>query len=320
MFFIIIQFQFKEKFYKQITTILIILMTIQVPTALVKMMIYGRSEWAIGTYAYFGGGMTTILMLFVLSGCLGFYLYEKARFIYLFYLAYFQLFYYACTKRAYPMFAAVIFPFLLWQSGSKNVRKVLPFTPILGVALVAILLMSPELKDALDNPKSVFQWAREYTYQQEGDETSGRIGVIEYVFDILKEKPVNLMLGLGPGLMTEGVDESEESFRNQLPIYYGFTEFSNMSVEYGYVGVIFFLWMIIQVFRMNQRLFKQIRNPYWKSVSFAYKGIWLTCMLSFFYNPVFRLDLSAFFFWFLAAMIFSVGTSSTPIKQEASTS
>ena len=78
MFFIIIQFQFKENFYKQITTILIILMTIQVPTALVKMMIYGRSEWAIGTYAYFGGGMTTILLLFVLSVCLGFYLFKKA--------------------------------------------------------------------------------------------------------------------------------------------------------------------------------------------------------------------------------------------------
>ncbi|MCK4815144.1 hypothetical protein KA005_05180 [bacterium] len=306
LFFIIINLEFNERYFKHIMTVLVILFAIQVPTALVKMLIYGRGEFAIGTYAYFGGGLSTILPLFVLSAVLGFFFYKSGRWNYIFFLVYFQLFYFACPKRAYPMFAFVLFPFLLWQAGRKNWKKILPLTPVIALAMAVLLFMNPDLNSALDNPKGVIDWASSYTYQKDDELTSGRVAVAEYVFNKLHEEPIHLLVGLGPGTMTEGFEQSEEGLRATMPIYYGLTEFSTMSLEYGGVGVLIFLWIIFRLFMVNQRMFHQLSEGYWKAVSFAFKGIWFTCLLAFFYGPVFRLDLSAFIFWFFAAMVSSV--------------
>ena len=47
-------------------------------------------------------------------------------------------------------------------------------------------------------------------------------------------------------------------------------------------------------------------DPFWKSISFGFKGIWLTCLGALFYTTIFRLDIPAFIFWFTAAAIYSM--------------
>jgi hypothetical protein len=303
MYVLIINLRPDEAFFKGIIKVLIGLFAIQVPTALIKMMIYGQGEWAIGTYAVFGGGLSTILPLFVISVSLGFYFYDRPRLWYLGFLIYFQLFYFACPKRAYPMFAMVLFPFLILKTGKRVLKKLLALAPLLAVALVIILYINPDLKAFLDSPKSVVDWATSYTYQKNDEITSGRVAVAELVYQKLKEKPVRFLLGFGPGSMTEGFDERKGLLREELPIYYGWTEFTTMSLEYGFVGIGIFLWMLIMIYRKNHLYFKRMVDPYWKAMAFGYKGIWLSCLLAFFYGPVFRLDISAFLFWFLLAAI-----------------
>jgi len=303
MYILIINFMPEEGFFKKIMMVLVVLFAVQVPTALIKMMIYGQGEWAIGTYAVFGGGLSTILPLFVISMSLGFYFHDRPRMWYLGFLIYFQLFYFACPKRAYPMFAMVLFPFLILKTGRKTLKKLLALTPLVAVAFVIILFVNPDLKAILDSPKEVFNWATTYTYQKNSEVTSGRVAVAELVYNKLKEKPVRFLLGFGPGAMTEGFDQREGLLRKELPIYYGWTEFTTMSLEYGFVGVGVFLWMLVIIYRKNHRFFKKAKDPYWKAVAFGYKGIWLSCLLAYFYGPVFRLDISAFIFWFLLAAV-----------------
>ena len=143
MYVLIINLEPDEAFFKRILMVLIGLFAIQVPTALVKMMIYGQGEWAIGTYAVFGGGLSTILPLFVISVSLGFYFFDRPRLWYLGFLIYFQLFYFACPKRAYPMFAMVLFPFLILKTGKRILKKLLALAPLLAAALVIILYINP---------------------------------------------------------------------------------------------------------------------------------------------------------------------------------
>jgi hypothetical protein len=303
MFFMIVYLDFGKDFFRKMLIVLLVLFIIQVPTALVKMMIYGQGEHAIGTYAFFGGGLSAILPLFVLSVMLGLYFYESSKWRYLVFLGYFQLFYYACPKRAYPMFAFVILPFLLLLSGKQSWKKLLPLSPVVAVFLAMLLYVSPDLRSALDSPGNVVSWATSYTYQKDDEVTSGRVAVVEFVFKMLKEKPIHLLVGLGPGTMTEKLDNPEGGFKEDLPIYYGLTEFSTMSIEYGYGGVLIFLWMLFRLFKALKIRFKNTHDPFWKAMAFSSLGIWFTCLLTYFYSAVFRMDVSAFLFWFFAAMI-----------------
>ncbi len=303
MALLMIHLRFEERFFRQLMTLLVVLFFIQVPTALVKMVIYGRGEWAIGTYAVFGGGLSTILPLFVISMSLGFYFFEQPRLWYLGFLLYFQLFYFACPKRAYPLFALFLLPFLVLKSGYQNVRRMLRLAPVAGIAVLLIFFVNPDLRAVFDSPKSVLNWATSYEYQKSEEVTSGRMAVIELVFQKLKEKPIRFIFGFGPGTMTEGFEGQHGKLRRELPIYYGWTEFTTMSLEYGFAGTALFLWMLVLLYKANHRLFSGLKDSYWRAVSFGFKGIWVSCLLTYFYGPVFRLDVSAFIFWFLVAAL-----------------
>ena len=323
MFFLVVNLRFEESFFKRIVSILVVLFIVQVPVALIKMAIYGQGEYAIGTYAYFGGGLSAVLPLLVMSVALGFYLFERPRVHYLLFVVFFQLFYYACPKRAYLLFVVLLVPFLAWQAGLGRLKKFLPLTPLFGIGLVALFLFNPTLNTVFDNPHGAIDWASSYTYQHQvssdDDEvvTSGRVAVAELAYGILKENFVQLWLGFGPGTMTESFDAVEGHLRQKLPIYYGLTEFVTMSLEYGLGGVLLFLWMLFRLFRVNQRFFRTTADGYWKALSFGFKGIWFSCLMAFFYGPVFRLDVTGFLFWFLAAAIHSVSLQNRKVESGA---
>jgi len=306
LFYVIQYLHFDNAFFKRLIYLLIFLFAIQVPTAIIKMFIYGQGEHAIGTYAYFGGGLTAILPVIVISIALGFYFFYKSNIRYLIFVLYFQLFYIACPKRMYPFFAIVVFIYLIKISGLRKLKKLLPFSPVLVLVLGLLFYASPELRTIFDNPKSIVDWSTSYTYQKNDEQTSGRMAVAELVFNTLKRNPVNFAFGFGPGTVTESFDSVKGQVRQELNIYYGWTEFSMMALEYGFVGVILFLWILYTIMRQNTKYFKNSEDPFWKSISFGYRGICILYFMAFFYTTIFRLDVSAYLFWLLASIIYKI--------------
>lgn len=308
LFYIIQYLHFDQDFFKKLIRVLIFLFAIQVPTAIIKMFIYGQGEHAIGTYAYFGGGLTAVLPVVVFSIALGLYFYYKSNIRYLIFVLYFQLFYIACPKRMYPFFAIVVFIYLIKISGLSKLKKLLPFAPVLVLVLALLFYASPELRTVFNNPKSIVDWSTSYTYQKNDDQTSGRMAVAELVYDTLKQNPINFAFGFGPGTVTESFDSVQGKVRQKLNIYYGWTEFAMMALEYGFVGVILFLWILFTIYRKNKKFFAETEDPFWKAISFGYRGIILLYLLAFFYTTIFRLDVSAYLFWLLASFIYKIKT------------
>lgn len=306
MFFLIIQLEFEESFFRKMSILLFALITIQVPTSLVKAMIYGRGEYAIGTYAYFGGGLSALLPLFVLSMAVGFFFFGKKPNRAVIFLLYFQGFYYACPKRFYPLFAIPLLLYLGVKGGIAHVKRIIPLVPVFLLVIVFLFAFSTELKTAFDNPMNVVNWASRYTYQKDEYQSTGRAAVAEVALDMLRREPVHLAFGFGPGVMTESFEAVEGEMRKKLPIGYGITEFIIMSLEYGLIGVGIFLWMIVKIYRKCNHIHTDLQDHYWKAISFGFLGICVTCFCSFFYTNVFRSDLSAFLFWFIAAVLITI--------------
>ena len=59
MFYILVNLDFDENFFKRMITVLSFLLVIQVPVAFIKFLRYGQMEASIGTYGSFGGGLST---------------------------------------------------------------------------------------------------------------------------------------------------------------------------------------------------------------------------------------------------------------------
>ena len=270
------------------------------------MLIYGKGEEAIGTYARFGAALSAILPLFVNAVCLGFYLFYKRKPRFISFFLYFQLFYFACPKRIYPIFAIITIAYLILISGKQNIKKFVPLTPLLILFITIILYINPNLNLLLSNPKRALDWVTSYTYQKTEDVTSGRVAVAELAFQKIMDSPHHLLFGYGPGTMTEGFQSNKDSIYRSLSIYYGLTEFTIMLLEYGIIGVMLFFYLLIRIYKVTHKFFMTIDEPYWKAIAFGYKGIWMACLLAYFYTPIFRLDLSAFIFWFGISTIYVI--------------
>jgi len=307
MFFVIINLNPDERFFKRMIFTLIVLLLIQIPVALVKLTIYGQGEWAIGTYGVHIGTYSTILPLVAISIFLGFFVHEKPRLRYIIVLLLFFVFSIIGGKRAFVFLAVLLYLFLFWQSGKKNFAKLSILAPVVMVGVLACIYFIPSLNPALKNPRHLMDFSVSYStaYSVETGKSIGRASTLVEAYKVSTENPVNFLLGFGPGSMAESyIKEFEGKRRNELPMWYGLSQWIKMSLEYGWVGALLFLWLFIPLFRANRRFFSSTTDRYWKAISFGFNGILFTYLMGFFYAVVFRLDLSAFIFWFFAATIY----------------
>ena len=307
MYVLLINLNPDERFFKRMINIFIILLLIQVPVALVKMQIYGQGESAIGTYAVHGGIPSTILPLIAISIFLGFFLFEKPRFRYIFLSLCFVLFSIIGGKRAFPFFGTLLFLFLFWQTGKRNFAKISFVAPFLMAGFLASIYFVPSLNPTFKDPHYLLDYSFSYSsaHSAETGKALGRTSAFVAAFEVAKENPANFLLGFGPGCLARSQFKKYESdIRYSLPISYGQSQWVTMSLEYGWVGALLFLWLFVPLFRINQRFFQTTNDKYWKSISFGYKGILFTYSLGFFYAVVFRGDLLSFIFWFFSAAIY----------------
>ena len=307
MFFLVVNLNPDEQFFKRMIRILIILLLIQVPVSLVKLKIYGQGESAIGTYAGYGGVPSTMLPLIAISIFLGFFLFEKPRLQYIFASLSFVLFSIIGGKRAFAFFLFLLLLFLLWQSGKKNLIKLSFVAPFFIVGVLACVYFIPTLNPAFKNPHYLLDYIISYeTSRTETGKAGGRTAAIITAYNVAKENPSHFLLGYGPGCLAQSYFISFESSL-VFPFAYGQSQWVTMSLEYGWVGTLLFLWLFIPLFKVNHRFFQVMNDKYWKAISFGFKGILFTYLMGFFYAVVFRDDMLAFIFWFFAATIYCMG-------------
>lgn len=313
MFYILVSINLQTKTLKKMMGVLIFLFIIQVPVAYFKYTIYGQNEFAVGTYTHFGGGLSTILPLFAISLFTGMYLYYKSHIKYLFYILGFLFFPIFAGKRGFLFFGILLLLFLIWQSKEKLRRKLVPISLIIIFGLFASIIFVPTWRNVLDNPRFMYDYTISYTYQRDlHGSAGGRMSAIQETYQNLEQDPLNFLIGKGPGSTIKSFfpGYSRKGVSMPVNISYGFTHLVSTVIDYGYLGfILYFLFPIILLFKANRSFFRNIKNKFWQAMSFGFGGILFSSLLiGLFYWELFRVDVSAFVFWFFAAAVYSVNS------------
>lgn len=313
MFFLLMNLDIKEAALKRLLNVFLILLVIQVPVAFGKFLVYGQSEASVGTYAGKGGATSAILPVIAISIFAGFYLHEKSRISYILGIAGYVFFSIMAGKRGFIIYGFALILFLLFKIRGRLRRKLLP---IMGICLCGFMLciyLVPWLKPALDDPRYLLEYYSAYETQRDAEgKAGGRMSAIEDAYNALKKHPAYFLIGYGPGSTIKSFFKSfsaRDSGDAPIDTVYGHTHLVTTAVEYGYVGfIIYFLWPLFLLYRMNSRFYRGVNDVYWKSISFAFSGIIFSYLLiGIFYWELLRRDVEAFIFWLLAAVIYGVG-------------
>ncbi|WDP90543.1 MAG: hypothetical protein HUN04_12920 [Desulfobacter sp.] len=292
---------------KKVNTLIIVIFLIQIPASIVKLVIYGQGEQAVGTYAMNDGAAPVIITLVSIGFAMAFYFYYKPRWRYILAAFAFISLSLIGEKRAIIFFLPLLVMFTIFCGlmDAQTIKRTVPnfkFKLVLVSVLMVVLttIGAARLMRTL-NPESkvggsidfnhIIIYAKDYTTYRDPNSkryTAGRFSSTKQVISVLYQKgPGRLVFGYGPGSYGKS-RFADKRKRLNSPVFkdifikYGLTCFNFTLIEYGYAGgFIYFLFLIF----INAHLYKNWRlshEPYWKAVSFGtflsgfvYASIWL---------------------------------------------
>ena len=140
-------------------------------------------------------------------------------------------------------------------------------------------------------------------FRKEG--TYGRFQVIKVSNQLLTKNIANFLIGFGPGNASESFfDEYKGKWEKQYQgRKIGGIQLTAIILEFGYLGLVLFLYMFYRLLRMNNFLYNNTQSEFWKSIAIGYNGMVFTYIAGMFYNPVWFYDVLAFTFWFVSAAL-----------------
>lgn len=314
LFLAVINLDFEEKSVTLINKIIIFLFIIQIPTAVVKMFIYGPGELAIGTYAPWGGGPSTTIPMIAISFLIAFYFFYKPSKLYFLLALGFIAFGLIGGKRAILVFLPVVVVFLgiCMRDRFKNVLRyffigsfVILITGYFSIKFMPSLNPQGRIGGEIDfgHIKNFFA---NYTMRTPDGRSAGRISTSINVFNILKDKGTeNLFFGLGAGSYIQTRFENIQTTlreTGEIPILYGTTGLSWLALQTGYIGAIIYLFLFYSILLKSFQYYRLEDRPYWKSYGFGMLGFsFVMLFISLFYNVVFINDLIPMVYFLLAA-------------------
>lgn len=310
MFYLIVQLNPDIRFYKRLFVFLVILLLIQVPVAIGKYFVYGQGEQAIGTYAYQTGILSTVIPLIAISLFVGLYFFHKNSGWYILGCLLFFLFSIIGGKRGFLFFAFGLTLFLGWQVGLKNLAKIYTIAPFFIIGFLGTIYLVPDLRPAIQDPLHLINWSVSYETMHSKDDgaAAGRTAAFMKTNELLLKQTSALLVGYGPGSISQSFFQKYKGrLEDKIPIVYGRSQWVTMSLEEGYIGVLLFIWSFVSFFKVAHRVFERVDDPLLKAIAFGFKGIIFTFLICMNYGVIFRMDVSGFIFWFLAAFVFSVG-------------
>jgi len=210
---------FSEEELRKIEKLIFFCFFVQIPVIFVKMMIYGQGEQATGTYSMTDGSVVAFMPLIACGYLMGFYLYVRSAFKYLFYSIVFLSSGIMGHKRALPFLTPPTFLFIGWLALKDKIiiKRNIPnikFRLIVLFVILSSLVFVVSIKTMYSlNPehkrggsinfsfivKKIFSY--EQTTSGENPEwTGGRTATTVRIFTRLPQKGiVKMMFGYSPG-------------------------------------------------------------------------------------------------------------------------
>jgi hypothetical protein len=290
LYLAVVNLELSEKQSKRILLFLIILFLIQIPTAMIKLAIYGQGESAIGTYSVNEGSLSTMIPLIAIGYIASFYIYSKKLFWSLVMCLGFVAFSLIGGKRALvfllPVFGIFIISILMFTGEFKNrlVKVSIAKTGIIfslsGLLIVCLGLifiptLNPERKvgGSIDFSHAL-TFASEYTTNTVGQTgslapTGGRLSTSKRIFNVMTTEGFSVFLfGYGPGSYTDsrfGISRSRMILQRKLNIIYGVTPLGYIQIEYGFFGVMTYLFLLLFLLFKIIRGWQAETERYWKT-------------------------------------------------------
>jgi len=139
---------------------------------------------------------------------------------------------------------------------------------------------------------------------QQLDTQSSRVFGLAFVWDYLKNKPINLLFGVGPGSMLAGNFSGQPGKIYDVPQY--LNQVSIILGELGIIGFVLYLIFLITLLFLFIQVTKSSKNPTVNIIGSALIGMWIYyTFLGPFYDLVWRHDSPNFVFYTLSAYIIS---------------
>ena len=313
LFFVFVNIEHDEKFYRHFLILIFILALIQIPVTVIQAHIYGNigediADNVSGTLGKKATGAMAIFVSFTISFIIGFY--TQHRKIVLIILAILCLIPIILGSGQFGFYIVPVAALICWIYGNPKTLRNLLKIPVMLTALVTLILVginfhdnlyNGKLLDIIKSPSRLYQF--NLKLRKEG--TFGRFQVIKVSNEILAEHLPNLIIGTGPGNASESFFNK---FQGKLEKQYqgrkiGGIQFTTIILEFGYLGLLLFLYLFYCLLKMNYKLYCKTPSKFWKSMAVGYNGMVFTFIAGIFYNPVWFYDVLAFSFWFVSAAL-----------------
>ena len=280
MFLALLQLDVPERELRWYLRVLTILFLIQIPTAVVKVFIYGQGESAVGTYTVHGGGNSTSIPMIATAFLLTYYIVYRRSIWFLIGIVAFVAFGLVGGKRA--TFAMVPIAGMFSVLNAKRfdlmrrglsirlvVLSCLLFGAVFYVSVRCLPTLNPQHKVGGSFDLShLCSYVIDYTTgTTEEGVTGGRFATTMRAFEITHADAATALFGLGPGtlLKTRFSDLTSGGAREDLKIIYGVTGFTWLLLQIGYPGTIvwlsFYGWLLLRLRAMAARE----RYPFWRA-------------------------------------------------------
>ena len=327
MFFILRNIEQDSQFYRSFLIVLFILALLQIPVTIVQAIYFGTigrdiADNISGTLGGNATGAMALFMSFVISMMMGFYTQTK-RIVFILLSAGF-LIPIILGSGQFGLLIAPIAALICWILGRPFTLKNMLKIPLIISVIIMLVLPGINYHDARykgNMTKFLKSPAELYTLniQNRKEGTFGRFQVIDVAHQLLFEHIPSTIVGFGPGNASQSYF-SEYSGRLDKE-YHGFKiwgiQYTATILEYGFLGLILFLLLFFQLWRINRRFYHQTQSQFWKAISVGYNGVLFVYIVGSFYNPVWYYDILSFTFWFITAgLIVQMGTemANNPLK------
>ncbi|MFH1862234.1 MAG: hypothetical protein ABH878_05415 [bacterium] len=317
LFFLILIANPKEETMRKLVIGIIIVAFVQIPASVFQFFWYTviapkplgmRSDYSGGLLGPNCGGYTAVLLGMVLCILIGFIIVRGFRWYWGAAAAGLILPIYLASARAgiFIFAAAILFTILFAPLarhialGKRLIISLVAFFLIIGSAAIGL---GGGAFQAIFNPDYVYS----YSIKQ-ADAGMGRIQAFSVVNAELRT-PIEKLVGRGPGMLTPtSIVDNPNSLVAQDPLLYrNLTGYAYTTLELGYLGLLLFLILFIQVYRFCRRFLKYIDDPFWEAVALGFCGTIFVFVISTFYIDSWIYYPLPFTFWALAAAIYRVG-------------
>ena len=345
LYYVMINLKLDEKYLKRLVILFFAMELFQIPVIFYQYLIYGGGDLASGTLGFSTGQMAVVLASIFMSLFFGLAIVKRSVIYTLLGSVLFLPVLLSEGKAGFfiiPSMLVFLFGYNFLSTANNKTRMsllkyVFILVPLLVIAyqltlwLVPIVTPNSQLLSFLANPATIFD-----RYEAPLSKTNGiplsRVGDVQFAWQLISPQPQRILLGYGPGQASNGIQglgvgtlyatyatDPKYFFgpKSAQFTYYAFTQVSAMLQEFGLIGLVLYLLMLLNIFRRSVKFSKQLDvDPFWQGINLGFSGVFFVFMICSLYYRVWFWEAGAYVFWGLAAALHILETDMRAEKEK----